>query len=211
MLRMKNRAEKKPLRILAVSDIHGDQTRLAQLVARAEKEKVDLVLLCGDFTFGDELAGPLIQPFLAKGKRVLLVPGNHESLATAEFLAERYKIRNLHGKGVRYDDIGFFGCGGANIGIHQLSDDEIYEQLRHGFEQIKSCRKKIMITHIHPSRSIQEKMGLFPGSEGVARALKSFKPELLLCGHVHEAEGLEESLKGTRIVNVSKSGKVLEL
>jgi Icc-related predicted phosphoesterase len=36
----------KKLRILAASDIHGDSRQFAKLAQRAEKEKVDLVVLC---------------------------------------------------------------------------------------------------------------------------------------------------------------------
>ena len=46
----------------------------------------------------------------------------------------------------------------------------------------------------------------FPGSTGVRRAVEKFKPDILLCSHVHEAEGLEEKIGKTKIINVGKKG-----
>ena len=36
-------------------------------------------------------------------------------------------------------------------------------------------------------------------------------PEWFLCGHIHEAEGLEVTIGLTRAVNVGKKGYLLEL
>jgi predicted phosphodiesterase len=73
------------LKILAAGDIHGD-TRLAQRLAeKADKESVDLVILCGDLTHFEESTDGIVGPFVKKHKKVLLIPGNHESFATADF------------------------------------------------------------------------------------------------------------------------------
>jgi Icc-related predicted phosphoesterase len=200
------------MRILAAGDIHGD-TRLAkELADKAENEKADLVILCGDLTQAEQSTEGIIGPFLAKNKKVIFVPGNHETIATADFLAELYNIVNLHGYSIKYKDIGFFGCGGANIGLSQLSEKEIYETLKKGFDNIKTMTKKIMITHVHPSETVMEKFTqFFPGSAGIRKAVQSFKPDLLLCSHVHEAEGIEEMLGKTKVINVGKKGKIIDL
>jgi Icc-related predicted phosphoesterase len=52
---------------------------------------------------------------------------------------------------------------------------------------------------------------LVPGSVGVRKALDTFKPDILICGHVHEAGGLEENIGKTRVINVAKVGKVIEI
>src|SRR3989338_1294860 len=98
--------DKKPFRILASGDIHGDM-RLAQSLAdKAEKESVDLVILCGDLTNADQSADNIIGPFVKKNKRVLLIPGNHDSFATADFLAELYGVKIIHGYSVAYSNVG---------------------------------------------------------------------------------------------------------
>jgi Icc-related predicted phosphoesterase len=203
------------LKILAVSDIHGDTTLVNTLAEKAEKENVDLVVLCGDLTLGERSTDKLIGPFAKKNKKVLLVPGNHETVATADFLADVYEnVKNIHGYSVRYKDVGIFGAGGTtNVGPKPpIDEEEMYDLLKKGFEKIRYLKKKIMVTHIHPTETKMEKLSRFvPGSDAVKKAVETFKPDILLCGHVHEAEGLEEKLGKTRIINVGRNGKIIKL
>ncbi len=200
------------MRLLAFGDIHGDSRLAEKLAQKAEKEEVDLVVICGDITFRDRSTDDLVGPFVKRKKRVLLVPGNHESVATADFLANLYGAKNLHGYSIKAGDVGFFGCGGANIGINQMNEDEIFDMLDKSFHGIQDVRKKIMVTHVHPSGTTMEKMSsFFPGSDGVRKAVEELKPDMLLCSHVHEAEGLEEKIGNTRVINVGKKGKIIDL
>jgi Icc-related predicted phosphoesterase len=200
------------MKILAFGDIHGDVGLAKKLAEKAEKENVDLVVICGDITYADQSTENLIGHFVRKKKKVLLVPGNHETVATADFLSQLYGVRNLHGYSVKYNEIGFFGAGGANIGLFQLKEDEIYRLLKKGFDNLKDSRKKIMVTHVHPSGSIMEKFTtIFQGSSGVRKAIDRFKPDILLCSHVHEAEGLEEKIGNTRVINVGREGKIINI
>jgi len=211
---MKDKEEKKheKLRILAAGDIHGDTGLAEKLAERAEKEKVDLVILCGDLTMMEQSTDNIIGPFKKRNEKVLILPGNHETVATADFLAELYSVKNLHGYSVKYKDVGIFGCGGANIGLFQLEEEEIYDLLKKGFDKIKYLDKKIMATHVHPSESkIGKFTDIFPGSEGVKKAIDRFHPDILLCSHVHEAEGIEERIGKTRVINVGKKGKIIEI
>lgn len=69
-----------------------------------------------------------------------------------------------------------------------------------------------MITHVHPSNTKMEKFTkFFPGSGGVKKAIDTFKPDILLCSHVHEAEGIEEKVGKTRVINVGRKGKIIEI
>ncbi len=202
----------KKLRILAAGDIHGDTTLAERLAEKAEKEKCDLVILCGDLTMMERSTDNIIGPFKKRNERVLILPGNHETVATADFLAELYGVKNIHGYSVKYGDVGIFGCGGANIGMFRLEEDEIYGLLKKGFDKIKYLKKKIMATHVHPSESKMEKFTeIFPGSPGVRKAIEAFKPDILLCSHVHEAEGIEEKIGNTKVINVGKKGKIIEI
>ncbi len=200
------------MKILAASDIHGDIKLAEALADKAEKENVDLVVLCGDLTYAESSTKGIIGPFKKKNKKVLLIPGNHETNATADFLAEMYGATNLHGYSIKYKDVAFFGCGSANIGAFQLNEDEIFNTLKKGYKYIKDTKKRIMVTHVHPSESLIEKFtSVFPGSKGVTKAVREMKPDLLLCGHVHEAEGIEDRIGSTKVLNVGRNGKVLEI
>lgn len=201
----------KKLRILAAGDFHADTKVAKDLANKAEKENIDLVILNGDIVEEDRTEG-IIGPFLEKNKKVFILPGNHETLATTNFLAEFYNVTNLHGYAVKYDDVGIFGCGGADIGLTQLTDEEIFVTLQKGHERVKNMEKKIMVTHIHPADSRIEKFSSFvKGSKGLMQAIKTFKPNVLICGHVHEAEGIEEKIGNTLVMNVGKKGRVIEI
>lgn len=200
------------MKILAAGDIHGD-TRLAEKLARkAEDNKVDLVILCGDITHFDRSTTNLIGPFKKRNQKVVFVPGNHETMATADFLKELYEAVNLHSYSIKYKDVGLFGCGFANIGLTQLSEDEIFETLKKSNKYLKGVKKKIMVTHVHPDGSLMGKLtSFFPGSKGVKKAIDTFKPDFLLCSHVHEAEGVEEKIGKTKVINVGREGKILDV
>ena len=201
------------MRILAAGDIHGDRSLAQRLAEKAEKENADLVIITGDITHFDQSADGIMGPFVAKKKKVLFVPGNHDSFATADFLVAMYGVKNIHGYSVRYEDVGIFGCGGANVGpVTILQEKEIMDLLQKGFDKIKYLPKKIMVTHVHPSDTAMEKFSNFiPGSSGVKKAVEEMKPDFLLCSHVHEAEGIEEMVGLTKVINVGKEGTILDI
>ncbi|MEK6932926.1 MAG: metallophosphoesterase [Nanoarchaeota archaeon] len=202
------------MKILAAGDIHGDIRAARDLAKKAEHEKVDLVILAGDITGDDETLPGVISPFLEKKQKVLFVPGNHESMATADFIADFYGITNLHGYSVKHNNIGIFGCSGNNIGIHQISEEEIFTLLKKGFERVKDSKRTVMVTHVHPSNTKMGKLGhelVRAGSKGVNKAVMQFKPDILICSHVHEARGIEERLGKTRVINVGTEGKIIEI
>ena len=199
------------MKILAASDIHGNEELVKRLADEAEKHNVDVVLIAGDMSEFGELANGMIGPFLAKGKKVAFVTGNHETPGVAEMLVEKYKITNIQGHSVMYDNVGIFGCGGANIlGMNFLSDEEIFDYLENGFRYVNKAKKKVMLTHVHPKGSLIERFS-FPGSEAVTRAIYELKPDIHICGHIHEMEGFEEKIDGTNVVCVGSRGKIIEI
>jgi len=200
------------MKILAAGCLHSNADFIESLAQQAQDENVDLVVLAGDLTFGEASTDNIIGPFVKRNKKVALIPGNHETVATADFLAQKYGVTNLHGYGMTQDNIGFFGCGGANIGLFQLSEDDIFSHLEKAHKYIEDAQKRIMVTHVHPAESKMEQFSDFvKGSTGVTKAIKTFKPDLLLCSHVHEASGLEETIGTTKVVNVAKTGKIIEV
>lgn len=220
MAKMKEQAHRREVRdklkILAVGDLHGDVTQATKLAERAKKENVDLVILSGDLTFAEQSIDYLVGPFVKRNLKIALIPGNHETLATANFLEKLYEphVKNIHGKGITLnktnEKVGIFGAGGANIGLFQLSEPEIYALLKQGFQDIKNTEKKIMVTHAHPADSLMAKLSsIVPGSDGVKKAVEKLQPDILICSHVHEAEGIEDKIGKTKVISVGKKGKII--
>jgi len=202
----------KKLRILAASDIHGDAAAVKKLAEKAEREKADLVVLCGDIT-GFVETKDIIAPFKRKNKKVLIIPGNHDSFATTDFLAQLYNIHNIHGYSARYENVGFFGAGGAeNLPFFPgaITEKELFATLKKAHAGLKGIEKKIMVTHMHPSGSVSEFSGV-PGSKAITHAIKEFKPDILIHGHIHEAAGMEQKIGKTRVINVDDHGTIIEI
>lgn len=201
----------KKTKILAVGDIHGDTGLVKKLAEKAKKEDVDLVILAGDLTFAETSIKNMIGPFVKAKKQVLLIPGNHESTATVDFLADLYpNTKNIHGYSFVKGDLGVFGAGSGDIGINTVRDSEIFTLLKKGHEKVKNLKKKIMVTHMHPKGSKAEFSG-FIGSKAVKKAIKAFNPNILIDAHIHEASGIEEKIGKTKVINVSRKEKIFEI
>jgi len=198
------------MKILALSDIHGDQSFIKKMAQRGADEHVDLVILAGDLGHDNGSLDGIVGPFREKGLEVALLPGNHEGLAEINFLVERYGAKNLHGYVMQKGDVGIFGCGYADVGLHQINEKDLFETLERAHSSISGMKKKIMVTHVQPNNSIIG-LGIFPGNSGVRRAIEQFKPDIHICGHIHETHGMEEQIGKTRVINVGKRGKIIEI
>lgn len=82
--------------------------------------------------------------------------------------------------------------------------------LKKAYFGIKGIEKKIMVTYMHPAGSLSEFSG-FPGSSSITRAIKRFKLDILLHGHIHEGEEIEKKIGRIRVINVGRKGKVIEI
>jgi uncharacterized protein len=202
---------KKKIKILAIGDIHGNTGLVKRLAEKAKKEKVDLIILAGDLTFAEESTKNIIGPFTKAKKQVLIIPGNHESPATIDFLSKMYpNAKNIHGYSFKKKDLGIFGAGTVDWGMGSIKNSEIFKLLKKGDNEIKGLKKKIMVTHMHPRGSKAEFSG-FRGSTAVKKAIKEFKPDIAICSHIHEASGMEEKMGKTKVINVSKKAKIFEI
>jgi len=198
----------KKFKILAASDIEGDSAATKKLAEKAVKENVDLVILAGDLT-GMVETDNLLKPFIDKGKKVVFVPGNHDTSEMARFLTKLYGIKNVGDHYVKYGNVGVFGVGSPDWQL-DLNEKKAFAKLKKDFEKIKDLERKIMVSHIHAADTKAEFSGI-KGSSGVRKAIEEFQPDVFLSGHIHEAEGLSEKIGKTKVFSVGKKGKVIEI
>jgi len=198
----------KKFKILAAGDIHGDSAASKRLAERAEKEKVDLIILTGDLT-GINPAKNIIQPFMDRKQRVVFVPGNWESVEDAKEIARKYNIKNLGEHYLKYGNVGLFGLGNEDWALY-LDEERALAHLKKDFEKIKNLEKKIMVSHSHAAGTKSELSGI-PGSNSLRKAIEKFQPDIFIHSHIHELEGVEEKIGKTRVINIGKKGKIIEI
>ena len=195
----------KKLRILAAGDLHGDFDIAKKLSAKAKRNKVDLVVLAGDiygYTEGDE---GILKPFVKAKQKVVFVPGNCEFDEDRVMLSKDAK--EIHNYYVTYGGVGIAGIGSPNWKLSL--DEEDFDSIKSNFDRMKP-KKKILVSHLHAEGTGAEFSGV-PGEKVLRKAVKEFKPDLLISAHIHEAEGIEDKIGKTRVIQVGRRGKVLEI
>ena len=62
---------------------------------------------------------------------------------------------------------------------------------------------KILVTHAPPFNTDADKIedGAHVGSEGILKSIHEFKPDINLCGHIHEAKSISKIGNGTDVAN----------
>lgn len=186
------------MKLLCVSDFHGGSGRIEGLSA------VDVLVILGDIThFGDRVRAMEILEGFKSAKRLLAVPGNCDNLDVNEALVEL--DIDLHSRGRIVGDVGFFGLGGSNRTPfntpQEYSEYELWDFLAKGYEQVKDSPIKVMASHPPPFNTDLDKTGgMHVGSKKVREFIETYEPDLVLCGHIHEARG-QDTIGKTVIIN----------
>ena len=197
------------MKILAIADTHGDSALIKKVGKLAKKEKVDLVLHGGDLTWFGENSKGIIKP-ITDNAELFFVHGNHDPKEILKTIEEKYsKAKSIHEKYKIKNNIGFFGSGTTDWGFKEDAD-QVFKELKRGHEKIKNMKKKVMIQHCPPVGSAIELLG-FPGSYGTRKAIDKFKPDVLVCGHIHEGGGIIEQIGKTKVINVARTPTIFEI
>lgn len=191
------------MKILAISDTHANKKLIKHIAKIAKEENVDLIIHAGDITdFGKKEKG-VLNP-LPKIQETFLIHGNHDSLKILKKISKAYKnTKIIHKTGIEKNNIGFFGSGTTYWGFKE-EGKKIFDELKKGYEKIKHLEKKVMVVHSPPADSMIEMFG-FPGSKAIKKAIDLFKPNILICGHIHQGGGLVEKIGETQVFNVAQT------
>jgi Icc-related predicted phosphoesterase len=201
--------QKRGLKILAAGDLHGDSRVAEKLAEKAEKSGVDLVILSGDINGGQATKG-MIYPFKKRGQKVVFLPGNWDTTVEANSIRDEYGIKNIDGYHVNYNGVDIVGIGSPDFRL-QLDEKKTLDKLVKVFDKIKDKNStKILVSHLHPEGGIAEFSGI-PGDSAVRKAIKYFHPDILISSHIHEAEGLEQKIGKTKVFQVGRRGKIIEV
>ena len=197
------------LRILAAGDFHGSVELAKKASDKAKREKVDLVVLAGDIHGAIE-GVDVLAPFRKAGQKVVFVPGNWDTSKEAGLLRNVHEMKNLDGYYVNYKGVDIVGIGNPDFEL-VLDEKKAAAKLKNVFEKIRAKKgRKILVSHAHAAGTKAEFSG-FAGSKALRAAIDKFKPDLFISGHIHEAEGIEEVVGKTRVINVGRKGRIIDI
>lgn len=198
------------MRVLAFSDLHGNQSLIDEL--KKSSKNCDLVICCGDITPVHEDTIDAGRKIGKLGARTLAVPGNFELPNEMRTLCKELGWTELHGKSFEINGMVFSGCGGGNkspFGTpYELEEHDFQELL----DRLDTRKPFVLVSHCPPRGCVDEpRQDLNVGSEVIRKFIEEKQPVINICGHIHECGGMEAKIMNTRVINVAKKIKLLEI
>lgn len=198
------------MKILAFVDVHASMTALKKLEEKAKKQKPDVIICAGDISIFENHLDVLMNKISRLGKKVLMIPGNHETPVVLKKMCSFYEnMTYLNKKIVKINDIYFIGFSGEGFSRTDLELEQFAKKIK---SEIKG-KKLVFVTHAPPYKTKLDVIGKeHCGNKTVTNFIKS-NPNILLhiCGHFHETSGDEDKIGRTRTINPGPWGKIIEI
>ena len=198
------------MRILALADIHGAYDTMNAIIAT--EANCDVIVVAGDMTTNGGVLefGKALKQVQSAGKPVVAVCGNMDPPDLEEVLTD-FGI-SVNGKGIAISDVGFFGVSGAPVSIlhtpNEISEEEIGVKAERGWKDVEATRWKVFVPHPPPYKTKVDRLfiGKHVGSRGVKNFIVQRQPDVTICGHIHEARGVD-TVERSRIINCGPVGR----
>lgn len=197
------------MKLFAFVDTHGNSRFMQVIQKKIKKEKPDLVLCAGDLSiFENGLEKDL--KILDKLKILtLVIHGNHESEHSLRQLCSKLKhVKFFHKRSFKIKDCLFFGFGGGGFSLV----DKEFEKVSRKFKKTIKNEKVVLITHAPPYGTALDRIaGMHHGNKSISHFIRTIKPVLAICGHLHENSGRHDKIGKTLIINPSPAGMMIKI
>jgi Icc-related predicted phosphoesterase len=197
------------MRIAYVVDVHGRFEAVAD--ATAAIGDADVLVIGGDITTGGtpDQATAAIERWRPLAPRLLALAGNMDSPEIDACLTDLGV--GLDARGHRLGTVGIFGVSAAPHSPlrtpYELSEDELERRIDDGYAAVRDCTVKVFCPHAPPHGTSCDRLrsGEHVGSTAVRSFVDREQPDVVLCGHIHEARGIDR-LGVTQVVNPGPAG-----
>lgn len=203
-------------KICAISDIHGDVSASYKVKEYLESYNISDVIMLGDYSAStgdlDENREDIqtIVNTIGNLSNIYALPGNCDALNVIEVL-NSFGI-NYHKKTAHIGDFEVVFYGGSNKTPSgtpwEIEEDTIYSDLKELLDTSTEARH-LLAVHAPP---FDTKCDIIPGgahvgSESIRKLIEEFKPEFVICSHIHECAGRFDAIGETTIVNIGRLGQ----
>jgi hypothetical protein len=210
------------MKILAFVDLHSKHGSpeyvdfytslkyIKKLKALAKKEKPDLILFAGDASLFENHLEELMAEISKIGKKILVIPGNHETAAVMKKICSFHdSLIFIHKKAVKMGDYIFVGFSGEGF---LRTDKEMEKFIKRIRPKIKG-KKVVLVTHAPPYKTKLDKIGReYCGNNTITKFIKSNKNIILaVCGHIHENAGKKDKINNATIINPGPKGEIIKI
>lgn len=187
------------IRLYAAADLHGRQTCMDIVARQASRSEIQAVVLAGDLVHYHR-GHAIMDRLAALPKPVYAVRGNTDPRRAERRMAASCGFHSLDFKRGQLHALPLVGISGT-LPIPFCSRIGWFEaqHLDRLAAQIDS--RTILVAH-PPPWGIRDRVAgrWHAGSRGLRRLVEKVSPAVLICGHIHEAAGIEK-LGRTLVVN----------
>lgn len=198
------------MKILAFTDVHGNQRTISHILSVAKKEDVDFIVCSGDISFFEGNLDKIISRFKETKKPLIIIHGNHESEDFLKDICKKYNFCiYLHKRSYLFENFVFFGYGGGGFSSRYKDLEIITKKFR---TELKKDQKVIFVTHAPVYGTKTDYLDLLGhvGSKSARDFINLVNPVAVICGHLHENEEIVDHVGKTLVINPGKNGKILE-
>lgn len=203
------------VRLLCCSDLHNGIPDATRLAARVREERLDAMVVGGDlghFLTQDELMWSILA---RTGKRVLVVPGNHDAAPVWSEMVRQAGATDVDGRLVWLGQVAVIGWGWRWASEEWRPAPPPDPKLRalRALHQGIDPRRLVLVTHQPPwgVRVARTEEGEDLGDRQLRAYIEEARPAAVVCGHVHLPCAQTSRVGETLIVNGGRAGYVLQV
>lgn len=192
------------MRIYTIADIHAKPGNLQKICSVVSEYNPDVLVVAGDiinyiylkktFKILNDLSIP-----------VLVVRGNSDPAYVEKYFNRFPNLTSLHLNKVILNSIPFTGLSGT-VPLPFRNKVRFFEKSLMNKAHPMIDSQTVFVVHTPPRGCLDEVAGRFhSGSKMVRDLVDKTQPRLLICGHIHEAAGIDK-IGETTVVNCGMPG-----